>query len=236
MRILYTFILLAFSISIINLTAQQPENSDSLLIKRYWNKVFPKSVTSLKNYLYNGIDNYLQMVYPDEASMGYGYHITTNNGMVFTVDDGYLTIPQSAGRSFFTIYLVTSKHDTLMIGKKQFIVQNVPIPTLKIGNYVISENTVIDKSVFFAGEPLKLYFTDDIPESTEWYNIQNFSLGYSYGSIYLSVDNNGSDIEDETRKFISKIGIGRAIFIKVNTISPTGILRFLPIVKFKFSN
>jgi hypothetical protein len=228
-----TLLFLLFLLSI-NVTAKNIDGADSAFIKQYWNRVNIKTISSNGNNLYNGIDNYLQLIYPDRQSSTFKYYLTTNNGDLYEYDEtSYLTIPKNIGRSFISIHVITDENDTLLIGKKQLPVLNLPFPTLKIGNTLINDNTDIDKNIFLNGDTLKIYFTDDLPESSSWYKIEGFSIGYSFGKIYVSADNNGSVFTEEAKKLLAKIKPGWDVNIKINTVSPSGLLRNLPLVKFK---
>jgi hypothetical protein len=232
----YSFTVLFFLIFfiLVPVKAHTIDGADSALIKRYWNKVNIKSISSLGNNLYNGIDNYIQLIFPDRQSSTYKYYLTTNNGELFEYDEtSYLTVPKNIGRSFISIHVITDENDTLLIGKKQLLVLNLPRPILKIGNTIISDQSDIDKQVFYKGDTLKIFFTDDLPESSNWYKIGWFSIGYAYGKIYVSAENNGDVINDEAKNFLNKIKPGCEVNIKVNTVSPSSLLRNLPLVKFK---
>jgi hypothetical protein len=233
MKYIYTLFFIYFGFSSVNMYAQRIDYNDSLLIRKYRNKVYPKSVTSVSNCLYAGIDNDLVMVYPDEKSKIYTYLITVNNGALYKTDEGYLTIPKSSGRSFFSIYLINEDRDTLLIGKKQFIVQNLPLASLKLGDIIIKEGAALNKAIFLKNDSIKLYFTDDLPESSQWYLVKSFSIGYNYGKQYISAENYGPVIGEEVKSLVTKILDDRDVFIRINTVAPSGILRFLPIIKFK---
>jgi hypothetical protein len=213
--------------------SQQLNSSDTLLIKQYWNKIYPVSKTSVSGVLYSGIDNYLELSFPDEDSKNYAYHLTTNNGKMFAAENGYLTIPDRAGRSFINIYLITYNSDTLLVGKKQLLVKNVPYPAIKIGNTVVKDSITLDRGIFFANDSMQLFFTDDLPESGKWYRIVNFSIGYVFGSVYISVDADGAKFDQKVRELIRKVNPGKDVLIRVNSVTPTRVLHYLPVVKFK---
>lgn len=235
MKQFYTLFFIYFAFSSLNLYSQHIDYKDSLLIRKYRNKVYPKSVTSISNTLYAGIDNDLVVVYPDDKSKTYNYLITTNNGSLYKTDEGYLTIPKSAGRAFFSIYLINEDRDTLLIGKKQFVVRNLPLASIKVGNVIINEGAELSKALFMNGDSIKLFFTDDVPESAEWYVVKSFTVGYPYGKQFISAENNGPIIGKDIKDLINKVTENREISIRVNIVAPSGILRFLPITKFKFS-
>lgn len=235
MKQFYALFFIYFAFSCLSIYSQRIDYNDSLLIRKYRNKVYPKSVTSLSNTLYAGIDNDLVMVYPDDKSKAYHYMITTNNGSLYKTEDGYLNIPRNAGRAFFSIYLINEELDTLLIGKKQFVVRNLPLASVKVGNVVIREGAELNKALFLNGDSIKLFFTDDVPESAEWYVVKSFTMGYSYGRQFISAENRSPVIGEDIKNLISKVTEDREISIRVNIVAPSGILRFLPITKFKLT-
>ncbi|HEX2935245.1 MAG TPA: hypothetical protein VHO72_07815 [Bacteroidales bacterium] len=235
MKQLYILFFIYFAFSSLNIYAQRIDYNDSLLIRKYRNKVYPKSVTSLSNILYAGIDNDLVMIYPDNKSKTYNYIVSTNNGSLYKTDDGYLNIPRNAGRAFFSIYLINEDHDTLLIGKKQFVVRNLPLASIKVGDVLISEGAELNKALFLNGDSIKLFFTDDLPESAEWYVVKSFTVGYPYGKQFISAENNGPVIGDDIKNLLNKVTEDRELSIRVNIVAPSGILRFLPITKFKIT-
>jgi hypothetical protein len=231
---LITVLFLIISFISVPIIAHTIDGADSALIKRYWNKVNIKSISSVGNNLYNGIDNFIQLVFPDRQSSTYKYYLSTNNGDLYEYDEtSFLTVPKNLGRSYISINVITDDNDTLLIGKKQFPVINLPRPILKIGNTVINDQANIDKQTFFNGDTLKIFFTEDLPESENWYKIGWFSIGYSYGTMYISEDNNGNVFTQESKNLLDKVKPSWEVNIKVNSISPSGLLRNLPLVKFK---
>jgi hypothetical protein len=213
--------------------AQKMTSNDSMIYRNYWNKIGIKATGSKGDYLYNGIDNHLQVRCPDSISSKLRLFLGVNNGKIFKTEDGYLTIPKNVGRSFVTTYYSNENNDTLVIGKKQFIVLAISSPTLQIGQTIIKEKSTVDKNVFFTADSLKLFFTDDYPESEHWFNIEYFMIGYSYGGVYISVDNEGAKLSPKTLEFIKKLNPGQDVVIKVNSITPSTMLISLPLMRFK---
>ena len=215
--------------------AQNMSGSDSLTLRTYWNKISIKAAGSKSDYLYNGIDNNLSIVCPDSISSHLKIFLGVNNGKIIKTDEGFATIPKNAGRSFLTTYYISDSNDTLIIGKKQFIVLTIPFPTLIIGKTHITEKSIIDRNVFFTADSLKLFYTSDFAESEYWFKIEHFIIGYSYGGNYLSSENEGPLFTSKTLDFIKKLAPGQEIVIKINSISPLGVTSnlHLPLVRFK---
>ncbi len=226
--------ILVLFLYIISVNSQPLNKTDSLLFK-YWNKILVKSGNSINNYLYSGIDNNLEISYPDEEIKKYNLFLKSNNGLISNSEDGWFTVPDHAGRSFISVFIVTLSSDTLMIGKKEFIVKKIPFPVLKVNGNIIKDSIVVNRQIFNSGDTLKLYFTDDLPESNNWFEITNFTLGYMYGFKYVSLNNEGAVFSPESLELIENLRRNQQLVINVTRVTPTGIvvLRELPLVRFK---
>ena len=211
---------------------QKISEADSLLRQKYYHRVFPKAINSINNFLYDGIDNAMVMEYPDEASKKLHYLVKTHNGIIFETDSGYITIPKNTGRAFISVFMLTD-HDTILLGKKEFTVLNVPIPTLKIGKSIVKDLAAIDRQDFFRGDSLKVYFTDDLEYSDNWCKVEYFNIGYVFGGKYFSVDNKGPMLSGKTLDFIAKLKFNQEIVIKVMSVDCSHIFKHLPLVRFK---
>jgi len=213
--------------------SQKLSETDSLLIRKYYNRILPKAINSKSDVLYFGIDNALILQFPDDVSKGLKYFLKTHNGTIFEIGNGYLTIPRNAGRAFISMYVITKDADTLYLGKKEFKVLQVPIPVVRIGDIIIKDQSVIDKAIFFNRDSLKVYFTDDIKNSVNWCKVEYFNIGYSYGGVYISVDNKGAIFSKASLDLITKMRFNQDAVIKVMTISCSQIYKYLPLVRFK---
>lgn len=226
------YLLLFFLFISPSVIGQKLSEEDSLLQRKYYQRIFPKAVNSKGNLLYYGIDNELSLQYPDEASKKLKYLLKTHNGKIFESDKGgYLTIPKNSGRAFISVFMLTAR-DTVSLGKKEFTVLSLPIPTLKVGNVVIKDQSIVEKSTFFKKDTLKVFFTDDIDKSDCWCKVEHFNVGYTYGGRYISVDNNGAILSRETLDLLSKIN-NQEVVIKVTNINCSQIYKSLPLVRFK---
>lgn len=206
---------------------------DEMIQQTYYNRVLPLSITSKSDVLYSGIDNYVKLRFPDPVSKNLKYLLRTHNGFIVEYEDSaYLTVPKFTGRSFITVFMITGSYDTLLLGRKEFKVISIPIPIVKIGPVIIREQSNIDRNVFFKGDSLKVYFTDDIPMSDQWCKINYFNIGYQIGSNYMSINNDGALLSKNTLDFLKKLKSGQEIIIKVNSISSDIIIKNLPLVRF----
>jgi hypothetical protein len=206
---------------------------DSLIRQKYYHRIFPKAVNSKANVLYEGIDNFLKIRYPDETSKKFKYVLKTNNGLIVESGDGYITVPRNAGRSFILLFIIGNDKDTFLVGKKEFAVQKVPLPCLMMGSKVIKDQSLVDKAIFYTGDSLKIFFTNDIEDSKYWCSVKYFTLGYSFGGKYISIDNNGALLSKSTLEFIGRLQPRENVDIKVTNIDCSMIYKYLPLIRFQ---
>ena len=229
MRNILLFVLLCLS----KITfSQKLTEADSLLRLKYYQHIFPVALNSKSNMLYEGIDNPLAIRFPDEDSKKLKYLFKTHNGIIFQSDSYYVTVPKNSGRAFISTFLITET-DTILIGKKEFAVQKVPLPSLKFGGVVIQDQSVIDRGILLRPDSVKVYFSDDIIGSENWCTAEHFNIGYSFGGRYISIDNKGPLLTRKTREFISKLKSNENVVIKVTNINCSLIYKNLPLVRFK---
>jgi len=216
-------------------TTKKLSATDSIIVKSYRNKILPKAINSKKDVLYNGIDNTLVLQYPDEHSKSFKYFLKTHNGIIYKADagPGYNTIPKNSGRAFVSVFFINKNNDTLLIGKKEFAVLNIPLPSLKVKDIIINDQSSVDRKIFFTNDSIKVLFSEDIPASENWCVIERFNIGYAYGGVYVSIDNETPLLNKKTLDFLRKLRPSQELVIKVTSITPTGIIRHLPIVRFR---
>jgi len=227
----FSILFLVFSF---NLGAQKLTSSDSLLIKKYWDKIEISSMTSKSGDLYVGINNFLTIKFPADENVPFHLVLKTNNGNVQTMNGKFVSIPKYSGNSYVRIYIINVNNDTLLIGRKKLTVLSIPDPCLQLGRTVINEKSTISRKVFLAGDSLKLFFTDDLPESNQWYNIDYFHSGYTYGGAYIYEDNKGPVFTKNALEIIKNQLPGQEFVIKVVAVSPSAKhFRIMPIVRFR---
>ncbi|HEY4787694.1 MAG TPA: hypothetical protein VIH57_16670 [Bacteroidales bacterium] len=206
-----------------------------MLIKKYWDKIQLVSITSRSGDLYAGINNSLEVMFPEGETLPYKVHLTTNNGSIKPLNsDRFVTDPKFVGNSYVRIFLVVSNNDSVLVGRKKFTVSSIPSPCLKIGQTIIQENSTVNRKIFFGNDSLKLYFTNDLPESDDWYKIDFFNSGFTYGGAYFYEDNKGPILSKNAIDVIQKQLPGREMVIKVISVTPKAQhFRIMPIIRFK---
>lgn len=214
--------------------AQNLNPSDSILVKKYWDKIHITSITSKSGDLYAGINNYLELRLTEGEYAPANLILETNNGSIEWMDNKVITVPKYAGNSFIKIYMVNIDRDTVLVGKQRLIVHRIPDPSLKIGETIIEDQSSVDRKVFFLGDSLRLYFTDDLPESSRWYHIDYFNAGFTYGGAYFHEDNEGPIFSKRSLEIIKNQLPGHEFIIKVISVSPNvSHFHVLPIIRFR---
>lgn len=217
-----------------NVTAQTLDHSDSILISKYWDKIRIVSITSKSGDLYTNYNNYLEIRMPENVFAPSSTILKTNNGTIEKDDKNLITVPKFAGNSYFSIYMINEDNDTVLVGRQRLTVNRLPEPCLKIGQTVINDQSKVNRNIFFSGDSLKLFFTDDLPESSQWYHIDYFNSGFTYGGAYFYEENKGAMFSKKSLDLIKRHMPGQDFIIKVMAVSPKSFQsRFLPIIRFK---
>ena len=83
-------------------------------------------------------------------------------------------------------------------------------------------------------DSLKLFFTEDLSEINQWYHIDYFDSGYTYGGGYFYDNNKGPVFSREAIEAIKKLHSGQELVIKIVSVSPRAQhFRIMPIVRFR---
>ena len=189
------------------------------------------STTSVSNVLYSGIDNRLIL----NTSVINNYDtvfLKCNNGIVL-FDSTYFTIPHRPGNLRIELHgLRNNVIDT--IGYFNFKVLRLPAPKIAFGNVIIKDNMKISLDAFIKSDSLYIIVTEDIPDSKNWIQIKEFSIGYNYGGYFIGASSNSNFITQEMKHLAINKGAGRWFSVKVITQSATSLLLTNPIYKVFF--
>lgn len=170
------------------------------------------SHTSLKGYLYMGIDNYL-IIKKNNLAPAENYYLKSNNGTVIPDSNGlFLAIPIRTGKARIDVFLI-NRHDTEFAGYQYFTVKRLPDPKMTINNVPINTPTTLSRIALMNCDSLGVYISADIPGSENWYRITEFTFGYYYGGFYVSHKNSSNILSTQTKNIISVTGPNREITI-----------------------
>ncbi len=195
------------------------ELSDSILI----------AVDSRKNILYTGMDNRIITDY-SKFDPGNVYVLRVNNGMVFSDGIYHVAIPDRPGNARFLV-LGIKDNDTVLIGYRYFEVRNIPGPLLAIDTLRLKEEDIVSKNHFINSDSIKIFISDDIIGSENWFKVVRFTLGYLYGGYYVEYTNNTNKITRETKEIIYSLGPTKEIIIKPVVEGVGELMMELPIYR-----
>lgn len=191
-----------------------------------------KVTTSYKGYLYQGIDNYIEV----DSQVFYRAEIVElegNNGLVVKdTSNRFLVLPERAGKLRLNM-IALSKEDTIMQGYRYFNVKYIPEPLLSFNGIPHPAETQISKSELLLCDSLTVYFNNDIPGSELWLLVTGFELGYNYGGLYVSHQNPSNRFSAETLQVINNLGPDHDISIKVDVEGTGKFRKQLPIYRIK---
>lgn len=186
------------------------------------------SLTSNSKTQYIGIDN--RFILNTKLINGYDTVIVKcNNGPLY-FDETYLTLPKKPGNLRLEVH---GLRDTVIdtIGYFNFKVLRLPTPQPSFNNIILKDNMKIPIKSFLEADSLQIIITDDIPNSTDWIQIKEFSIGYSYGSYFVEETSKSNIITQKMKKLVKSKGANRVFSIKVMTQSAS--LKILPNPIFK---
>ena len=89
---------------------------------------------------------------------------------------------------------------------------------------------VIPRNFLLENDTLGIFITDDVIGSEKWVKINRFTFGYVYSSVYISYNNMGNKISDETKDAIKKLRPGQEISINVSIESEGRVIRHIPVI------
>ncbi len=192
------------------------------------------SLTSLSNNLYVGIDNNIKLNLGDKIKGADTILLKCNNGIVFDDDkDGYIIIPKRPGTLRIEIHKMIGENiDT--IGFYQFNVLPLPKPKVLLDSTIIHEDVRISTETFLNSDSIYIILSDDIPGSKKWIEINEFSIGYNYGSFYIEEKSNDNAITDAMKVLVVNNGAGRTFTIKLITESNNSLFSTKPTYKTMF--
>jgi hypothetical protein len=189
-------------------------------------------LTSIKGYLYSGIDNYLRVNFtriPDCDTL----FLSTSKGTILSDTlDRYLIIPERPGNIRLTIQCLKNT-DTLTLGYRYYMVQNLPDPCIILNKQPVCTPASVNKNIFLITDSISVFFSDDIIGSDSWLKITDFTIGYNYGGFLVSHLNATNKISQKTREIIYLLGPDHEVSIRFNVESEGKISKQLPIYRLR---
>lgn len=165
-------------------------------------------LNSHSNSLYAGIDNYVEI---NRKTIKYKQIIVeVAKGMVMEDENLYIVMVGRPGTTTISLYQYDNG-DTLLFAKKTMIVKAVPAPFISFNGKNLNELTYITKSDLKKNKNFEVHLSNDFVEDSEWFKIQSFTIGYTYGQQYISKTCEGASLTNEIISILDRLAPGKEI-------------------------
>lgn len=186
-----------------------------------------QSLISFSNTLYLGIDNLLKINCNNLPIKS--IKLKTNNGYIFREDEcNYLLIPSKAGWADLEI---SSSLDSNFIFKKRMKVVKLPKPYPLIGFKKLTDSVVLTKKELLETKKFRVESTADIRQEANFYEINDFSIGYTIGRMYMKKTSQSDELTTEMQNIIKSFYPGQMITIQFYIRSEGDLIQSLVPVK-----
>ena len=175
-------------------------------------------ISSKRNHLYAGIDNYLEInkkVLPFKNII-----VEITKGMVMEDEGLYIIMVGRPGITTLKIYQYDNG-DTVVCFKKTMQVLAVPIPFISFKGQDLGKMEYISITQLTQSKCFEVLMTNDFTDDSAWYSIKSISIGYAYGKAYITKSCEGSVLSQDILNELQKISLGKEIAFTF-TITGTG--------------
>lgn len=226
-NLLQTYFMIRLVLLFISLTFIQIGYSQS----RYGKQLPEHSITSnvsLSGDFYVGIDNPFTVNLPGFNLES--YQISTNNGEIYQDSLQLIVSPIRPGTIRFMVDDRRGEKQRYL-GHLIFNVYDLPDPKLMLDTLIIEDTTVCSINQLINTDSLSIFISSDLPESSNWFTIKEFTIGYNRGGYYVANNNPGAKFSEETKSLIKEMKPGRYISFNAIIQSNTQVSKVLPVVK-----
>ncbi len=186
-----------------------------------------KTKTSHSNTLYLGVDNIIE-INKDQIQVD-SFFVKVENGHLFKESKfKYLLIPSKIGVSKIRIF---SKKDSSIIFSSELKVIKLPKPYIVLNKLKIMDTVAISKDAFMISNSFNVELSPDLIMEDEFYTINDFSMGYKYGSVYMRKNTIGNILTVEMQSIIKKMKPGQEIDFQFYLKSEGDLIQSLPPIK-----
>lgn len=168
-----------------------------------------EAINSRSGILYAGIDNALQI---DGGYGAEGWRMETDNGIMVEDQDAFFIIPRKSGEATISLYChaYLEKKETLRV-------MAFPSSRLVVNGVVLNQHEAIPKSMLIGSDSLGLdvFFTDDIIGIESWYDVVSFTIGFVYGSHYMSERSQGNRLNNRCKELLGRVPPNTEVVIRM---------------------
>jgi hypothetical protein len=198
------------------------------LLKHFQDTVI--SLTSSDNNIVHGIDN--KVVVRNNLFKG-EVNIRFDNKYILSKQDNYflLRAPDLDSKENISLLVGKFKNDTIFY--RTFRNEMLPIPSIYFGNVNLSATKKIMHKDIQLADSVYILFRHSLSGSSDWLKIKRFTIGYNYGSYYITYDNIGNRIAQKIKAALLGLKPGQEISISILAEGISSMQKEIPLLYFK---
>jgi hypothetical protein len=197
------------------------------LLKHFQDTVI--SLTSSENTIIRGIDN---KVFVRSNLFQGKVNIQIDQKYILSRDENYLLLssPSLDSKENLSLLIGNFKNDTIYY--KIFRNESLPVPSIFIGHVNLSETKLLRLNELQMADSIFILFRNTLAGSSEWLKIKRFTIGYSYGSYYITHDNIGNILTQKTKRILLGMKPGQEVSLSILAEGTGEVKKEVPLLYF----
>ena len=198
------------------------------LLKHFQDTVV--SLTSTENNIIRGIDNKIFVrsnLFPGNVK------IYIDKKYIISKEENcfFLHSPALDSKENISVLIGSFKNDTVFY--KTFKNESLPAPSIYIGHVNLSITKILTLNDLQISDSVFILFKNTLVGSSEWVKIKRFTIGYKYGTYYITHDNIGNILTQKTKSVLMGMKPGQEVSINILAEGTGSVKREVPLLYFK---
>ena len=227
-KFIYGICLLCLGFYCTESTCQVFTETYNNLLKHFQDTVV--SLTSTENIIVRGIDN--KMFVRTNLFEG-NVNIQVDKKYVLSKEENCFLLRSPALDSKENISLLIGKFRNDTVYYKTFRNESLPAPSIYIGHVNLSAIKKLTLNDIQMADSVFILFKNTLVGSSEWLKIKRFTVGYKYGTYYISHDNFGNRITLKTKSVLMGLKPGQEVSINILAEGSGSVKKEVPLLYFK---
>jgi len=198
------------------------------LLKHFQDTVV--SLTSTENIIIRGIDN--KMFVRSNLFAG-NITIQVDKKYILSREENCFLLRSPDLDSRENISLLIGKFGNDTVYYKTFRNESLPAPSIYIGHVNLSAIKKLTLNDIQMADSVFILFKNTLVGSSEWLKIKRFTVGYKYGTYYISHDNFGNKITLKTKSVLMGLKPGQEVSINILAEGSGSVKKEVPLLYFK---
>ncbi len=198
------------------------------LIRHFQDTVI--SLTSANNTIVHGIDN--KVVIRNGLFKG-NVNIQVDKKFILSREGNtfFLRAPDINSRENISLLIGDFKNDTIFY--RTLRNEMLPAPSVYFGHVNLTDTKRIMLNDLQMADSVYLLFRHSLSGSSEWLKVKRFTIGYSYGSYYITHDNIGSIISQKIKTIMQGLKPGQELSISILAEGNGMLKKEVPLLYFR---